>query len=242
MPLLAAAVLATALASPVSAADDFRATLIKAEGEAQASVANDQLTISLALEREGADTARLHDEIQQEAGRALAAVKKVAGVSARTGGYAVYPVHEKGRIVRHRASYRLVLETRDFAAGLRLAGELQPFVVSGMSFSLSRERQRKTEQALIEQAIGDLRERLRVAARAIGAGEWRITQLQVGDIAAPAPRHLRAEAMAMSADRAAAPVEAEAGETQVSVRVSGSARTLGERPREREVRGKTAAE
>lgn len=221
--LLAAAAMSGFLVTlPVAAAEATGGTLISADGVAHGSVPNDLLTVHLALERDGTDPGKLNDDIQREAARALVKAEDVGGVTVGTAGYGVYQVVEKGRVVRHRGSYRLRLETREFAAGLALAGALQPFQVRSLAFSLSPARQREAERALIERAVADLREKLGVAARATGAADWRITQLSIGGGPTLPVRAMHLEAMAVAGDRGTA-VEAEPGETQVAISVSGTA-------------------
>ncbi len=188
-------------------------TVIQAEGEAQAKVANDLLSIELTLEKESALTPQLHEEMQQQAAKALDQAKKHPGVEVKTSGYSVYPIYDRGRIVRQHATYRL-----------SLAAALQPFQVGNLVFSVSPERGKATEKSLLEEAIADLRDNIGIAANSLGAKSIRITHITIGsrqDHFAPQPQMMR-EAMDMAAT-APAPVTAEAGESQVSVTVSGAA-------------------
>lgn len=199
-------------------------TVIQAEGEARAKVANDLLSIELTLEKESALTPQLHEEMQQQAAKALDQAKKHPGVEVKTLGYTVYPIYDRGHIVRQHATYRLSLESKDFAAALSLAAALQPFQVGNLVFSVSPERGKATEKSLLEEAIADLRDNIGIAANSLGAKSIRITHITIGsrqDHFAPQPQMMR-EALDMAAT-APAPVAAEAGESQVSVTVSGAA-------------------
>ena len=196
-------------------------TIIQAEGEARTKVENDFLSIELAFEKEHALLPKLHEEVQQAAAGALEKAKQSPEVKVKTSGYSIYPVYDRQRMVRQHATYRISLETGNFAAGLSLAAALQPFQISSLTFSVSPERQKEIEKALLQEAIADLRDNVRIAADALGAKTIRITHLTVGARRNnPMQPPMMSEAMAM---KEAAPVAAEAGESQVTISVSGSA-------------------
>lgn len=199
-------------------------TVIQAAGEARTTVANDLLTIELTYEKESALSPQLHEEMQQEAAKALDQGKATPGVQVKTAGYSLYPVYERGHIVRQHATYRLSLESKEFGAALALAAALQPFQVSNLLFSLSPELSKATEKSLLQAAIADLRDNIGIAANTLGAKEIHLTTLTIAprqDHFAPQPQMMRA-AMEM-AEAAPSPVAAEAGESQVSISVSGTA-------------------
>lgn len=195
---------------------------IQAEGDARTKVQNDLLLIELMLVKEGAVAAQLHAEMQKEAANALDKSHKIAAVRVKTSGYNIYPVYEKERIVRHRATYQISLETTDFNVGLSLAAAMQPFQISNLSFSVSPERRKTTEKTLIEEAIADLRDNFTIAANSLSLQTITITNLTIGPRQYnPIPPQMMKASMAMEG---APPVAAEAGESEVSITVSGSAR------------------
>lgn len=200
-------------------------TQIHASGEARTTVQNDVLTISLMRVREGTDAASLHKAVAAEAAHALATARKVTVVKVRTEGYGVYPVYDKGRIVRQRARYSLSLKTRDVSAGLALAAKLLPFQVQNLRFSVSPEKRKETEKRLIKAAIEDMRGKFAIAARALGDKGFVITQVSIGGPPfSPMPQQRVRMAGAMARESATV-VPAEAGESRVVVTVSGTART-----------------
>lgn len=210
-----------AIAGPEDRTGPGDGTMIQADGDAQTKVQNDFLLIDLMLVKEGAIPAQLHEEVQKAAAGALDKSKKIAAVQVKTSGYSIYPVYERERIVRQHATYQISLETKDFEAGLSLAAAMQPFQISNLFFSVSPERRKATEKTLLEEAIADLRDNFAIAANSLGAKAFTITSLIIGTRQYnPIQPRLMVEAAAM-AD--APPVAAEAGESQVSITVSGSA-------------------
>ncbi len=197
-------------------------TVLQAGGEARTQVSNDTLTISLVLERDDSDAAELNRAVMAAAKRALEQARKVTAVKTRTAGYGFFPVYDKGRIVRHRASYRISLETRDFAAGLALAARMAPFQVRQLSFSVSPETRQATEKSLLRKAIADMREKFAIVADSLGSKAFRITRVTVSPSQfRPIPLQGLDYVKAMARTES---VPAEAGESTVSVSVSGTAR------------------
>ncbi len=196
-------------------------TTIQAEGEARTRVQNDFLAIDLTLEKEGALLPQLHEEMQKEAAGALDKAKKNPDVQVKTSGYSIYPVYDRTRLVRRHATYQISLETKNFEAGLSLAVAMQPFQISNLTFSVSPERRKATEKTLLAEAIADLKDNFGTAAATLGATSITITNLTIGSrqYNPIQPQMMKAD-MAMEA---ATPVAAEAGESQVSITVSGSA-------------------
>jgi predicted secreted protein len=196
-------------------------TVIQADGEAQTRVQNDYLTIDLTLDKQDTDAARLNQDMQKIAAGALAKARKVTTVQAKTSGYSVVPVYDKSRIVRQQASYRITIETRDFDAGLSLAATMQPFQIGNLAFSVSPERRKETERALIQQAIAEMREKFNIAANSLGPRTVTVTHITIGARQYEPVRHMMMKG-AMDAQAEAA-MPAEAGDSQVTVMVSGSA-------------------
>ncbi|HQT25195.1 MAG TPA: SIMPL domain-containing protein [Burkholderiales bacterium] len=185
-------------------------TLIKAEGEAHAPIRNDTLNVFLSFEMTGQDPARLAREIEDEVSKALERARNSGEVKIRTAGYSISPIFDRQRITGERADYRLVLETRNFDAGLSLASSLQPFQISGMNFSVSFERRKAAKERLLPDAIADLRKKIDIVGRSLKASKIEIREISIEGSAQPRP-------LAMAA------IPAEPGESDVSVSVTGTA-------------------
>ena len=113
------------------------------------------------------------------------------------------------------------LESHDFAAASKLAGQLSSVMqVGNVSFSLSREAQRAAEQKLTGEAIASFRQQATSAAEAFGYSGYTIREVNVGHNGVmPRPMMM----MSARADaKAAAPVPLEGGTSTVTVNVSGS--------------------
>jgi predicted secreted protein len=187
-------------------------------------VANDLAHAWLRAEADEATAAASAAAVNARMARALARVRGVPAVSASTSGYSTWQIAEKGKPVRWRVTQTLALESRDFAALTALASALQQddaLLLSGLSFSVSAEARQKAEDALTQRAIRAWQARAAAAAQGLGFASWTPGNVTVRTSDTPWPMpQMRAMA---AAEAAAPPVSVEAGNTDVSVVVSGEA-------------------
>lgn len=234
---LALLVLAAALtaAAPARAAEDGAPTpvpVVNVSATSSATVPNDRLHAWLRVEAEHASAATAAAEVNQKMTRALPKLRALPDAQVSSAGYTTQQVAEKGRPVRWRVVQSVKVDTGDFAALGDALGRLQAedgLLLSGMSFALSEELKRRTQDAITQQAIASWRSRAQAAAQGFGYAAWRTgrVHVQTQDGGRPMPM-MRASSMAAAAE--AAPVPMEAGSTDVSVTVSGEAILEGARP------------
>lgn len=222
---LAIALAAFLLAGTARAADTANVPIVSLSASATASVANDRVYAWLRAEVDHADPARAAADVNARMARALARAKAVTGVEAATSGYSSFQISDKGQPTRWRVAQTLTLEGSDFAAMAVLVTKLQAddaLVMSGMNFAVSPGAQRRAEDALTQQAIKAWQARAQNAATGFGYQAWRAGKvaIQTGDFARPQPMYRQSmSGMAASAP----PVSIEAGNTDVTVTVSGEA-------------------
>jgi predicted secreted protein len=145
--------------------------------------------------------------------------KGAKGVEVKSGGYSTQPVHdEKGKIVRWTASQDLVLEGSDVDAVSELIGKLQSkLLLRSIAFSVSPETRRKSEDALIGDALAAFSERAKRVSAGLGARDYELVSisLQLPGGGGPMPMYARAE---MAMDKVATPSFA-SGQSTLVVRV-----------------------
>ncbi len=167
------------------------------------------------------------DEAMQQANRKLNTTLKLLqrypALEIHSDGYTTQPRYQRDQTIRSwQVSAGVQVKTRDSSQLTRAAGEVGTQAsLNGLWFGLAPETQKKVEQALLEQAIGNLQDKASAAAHAAGFSrtEWR--ELNIGEVPAPGPHpFLARSAMAMSeADNGPA---IEAGTQRVEVNVSAS--------------------
>jgi len=190
---------------------------------ATASVPNDRMLAWLRAEADNADPAAAANAINSRMAKALGRAKATKGVDAATSGYSSFQVTEKNQPPRWRVAQTLKLESSDFAALSALVSQLQGdggLVVDGTQFSVSDAARKEAEDSLTQQAIKAWQARATEAARGFGFDGWRVGKvaIQSGDAFRPQP-----VMRAMAFDAKTAPVAVEAGNSEVTVTVSGDA-------------------
>jgi len=218
-----------ALTGAALAADPApRYNTIELQADAQREVANDTLSASLFVELNDANPAALANAINKAANEALRVARDYKNVRVRSGNNQTYPVYAKGNVLqgwRGRAEIRI--ESRDFEAASGLIGKLQAGMQLGsLSFSVSPEARRQTENELIAEAIGAFKARAEIVRGALAGRGYKILRLNVtSGSSAPPPRFAMARVLAAGAPEVAAP-NLEGGVSLVTVTVGGAIEVL----------------
>lgn len=211
--LLAAVLCVPTLADAVTLSLDARASEM---------VANDEMIVRLAVEREGPLPGALNEEVLAQLNGAIAEAKELPGISARLGGLHTIPLIDgNDRTTRQwRVRGDIVLESREVNSLSWLAGRLAARMqLDGVAFRLSRQARAERAKGLLEQAAAAFRGRAAAAAAAFGFEGYRIQELSLLD-SEPPVRPMNAAVMRpMAESRARVPTEG--GESEVVVTVSG---------------------
>ncbi len=200
--------------------------VLQLSASASLEVPQDMLSVTLAVQREGADAAAVQGQIKQVLDVALTETRKAARpgqVDVRTGAFSLFPRYSpKGGITGWQGRAELVLEGRDTPAISQLSGRLTGMVVANVSHMLSREARDKVEAEVAALAITRFKARAESYARHFGFAGYGIREVNVGqaDAAPPMPRMRAATMSTSAASDEALPVEA--GKASVTVTVSGS--------------------
>ena len=199
---------------------------VSVTASATASVANDRMFAWLRAEVDNADPARAAAEVNARIGKAVARVKSTPGVEVKTSGYSSYQWTDKQQVTRWRVQQSISLETSDFAALAALLTRMQAedtLVMSGMSFGVSNDARRKAEDALTQEAIKAWQARAQSASKALGFDTWRVGRVNVATGEPPMRPQPMMRMTAAAAGAAAPPVNAEGGNTDITVTVTGDA-------------------
>jgi predicted secreted protein len=188
-------------------------------------VAQDWLTLTLGVTREGSAPASVQLQVRQALDAALELIKPMAAPAAmevRSGALSLQPRYGRdGKITGWVGSGELVLEGSDFARIGAAAGKVQTLVVSSAGFGLSREGRTRVEAQAQSLAVERFRNRASELAHAFGFSGYTLRELTVSgdaqDNPGPRPRML-----AMAAPAADAPLTLEGGKTAVVVSINGA--------------------
>jgi len=224
--LLVAAGIAPGVLAQPTAPDRMppRPPTVTLSAAATASIPNDRMHASLRAEADNADPAAAAAVVNARMAKALARARAIAGVEASTSGYSSFQITDKAQVTRWRVAQTLKLECGDFTSLSALITQLQAdggLVIDSTQFSVSDASRRKAEDSLTQQAIKSWQTRAADAARGFGFDGWRVgnVAIQAGESFRPQPVM---RAMAFDA-KAAPPVAVEAGNSDITVTVSGDA-------------------
>lgn len=219
--LITAFILSLAATNQAAAADAApRYNQIHFQVERSRPVENDRMQAVLSITAEGDNAARLADQINLSMDAALKTAKARAQVEIRSGSYRTYPVYNKEKIQRWRATQELLLDSSDFAELGNLIGQLQERLqVTSLNFSVSPARRAAVEDELIAQALDAFKQRAELVRKQLAAKGYRIVDVSINTGGGqPVPIMMRAAAMEAAS---VAPPALEAGTSIVTVSVGG---------------------
>ena len=218
-----AALLLTVSCAPEARSEDDgdASNRIEFQVERSRHVANDRIRAVVGVTDEDVDAAALADRVNRAMAWALETARANPAVEARSGGYRTSPISEQGKLRRWRASQDLVLESGDVAALSALVGALQSRLqLRSMAFSVSHERRREVEDALIEAALVAFQARADLVRKSLDKRGYEIVRASVYTAGAAPIRSVMIET-ARAGARVAAPA-LEGGRSEISVRVNGT--------------------
>ncbi len=214
-------ILALLLLVPVVlAAEENHFNRITLSASAGDMVTNDTMTATLSREAEGKDTAALANTVNSDINWAIAEIKKHPGFKVRTQAYNTHPVYHKNVVTGWKVSQSIRIESRNAAELSKLLGSLQKRLhLTSVSFGVSPELREENENKLISRAITAFNTRAKSIASDLGHSSYKLVKLNV-QTGGGGPV-FQARAMVMEAAPAMAPPAMEAGESRLTVTVSG---------------------
>jgi predicted secreted protein len=211
------------LVSISAVAHDNESTMnrVSFQVERSAEVSNDWVTATLSVTDEDPRPERLANTINTTMRWALDEAQRHDQVKVSSGGYQTYPVYEKERVRRWRASQQLILQAGNVDRLSKLIGVLQEKLqLQSIAFSVSPESRTRMEDGLITDALAAFQARAELVQQGLGAKDYETVKLAVnsGGGSRPMRRAMAYNEMAMSHD--AAPPVFEVGTSRVSVQIS----------------------
>ncbi len=183
-------------------------------------VPNDVLVAVLYIQREGTDTPKLADEVNQAMGRAVTKAKQVKGIQVQTLDYSTSPIYWKGKLTRWRVRQSLRLVARDATLLSQLIGELQDRLsVQSIGYQTSQAARRKAEEELIIKAVKAFTRRAEAVTHALGRSRYRLVRMDINKAGGPVTRMaVQAAGLKMQA----APPALESGTQTLRTHISGT--------------------
>lgn len=201
-----------------------RYNTVELQAEAHREVANDLMTAVIFTDMNDSDAARLANTVNRSINGGILIAKGYPSVRLRTGAVQTFPVYDRSQRPsgwRSRAEIRL--ESKDFQATSALVASLQVTLqLGGISFSVSPDLRRLTQDELMVEAIAVFRARAEIARTALDGRSYKIRRMSINPLGSPGPRPMVAMARAAQAQDPVAAPQFEGGTSQISVVVNGS--------------------
>lgn len=206
-------------------ADTLNYNQVSLRAEVQQSVNNDTLTVTLFVEDQDADAAKLANRITTRLNQGLETARKNSNIRVSSGNRHSQPVYDEKRenIIAWRERGEIRLEGTDFASISGTMGELLGNLNLGsMQFSLSPASRSATEDELIKRAIAAFRQRADIATQSLGGEGYRVVHLNLNtQFMSPRPYAASARMLSVSADAQQAAPSVEGGEADVQISADG---------------------
>ncbi len=195
--------------------------LVNLQAQVERDIPNDQLTVTLAVEEEGKEAAKIADKVNQDMDWALQIATQHKDITSSTQSYSTYPVYDKRTVIGWRAIQQLELKSINITELSDLVGKLQERLqVKNMRFSPTREVQEQYENELIEEAMVSFKQRVDIVKKHMDQKNVRIVNLHV-NTGGGHPQPIYAESRMMAMESKSAPA-VDAGTSNITVTVSGS--------------------
>jgi predicted secreted protein len=219
--------LAQAQSSATQAVPAQAAQIVHLSASASAQVTQDWLVMTLAVQKEGADAATVQKQIRTQLASALALAQGSAQaglLDVNTGQLSVSPRYGRdGKSNGWTGVAELILQGRDVDRITAVAGRVQGMTVSQVQWEVSPELRRQTESRIQGQAVAQFQSRANALASSFGFGTYGLREVRVtNQESAGEQPQLRMASVQMDAAPSPMPIPAQAGQSRVTVNVSGS--------------------
>jgi len=187
------------------------------------NVPNDSITMQFNRVAEGVSAQAVANEINVKMQAAIKALKPFPDIIVKTTQYNIQPVYTKQVISHWRGQQSLVLTLANKPGLVKVLASIQPYLAyQSMKFGVSDELQHQMLGQLTDKAISQFRDKASRIAHNFNAPSFKILETHINTPNSVMPRAMYARAdVAMMSSKMAAPV-VEAGQSQVTVTISGT--------------------
>lgn len=218
-----AVVLMSLLALPVYANETNTYNRVSFQVTEQREVSNNEITVTMDIERDNRDATSLADEINQLIASAISTIKKFPSIKSSTSDYSIRPIYSRDKHLDHwRGASSIVLKSqnsKDMAAVVQILQETM--LIKTTRFSVSSDRREQTQTEMIDSALKKFNARAKQVSKGMGFEKYRLVNININTSGnTPRPVYAMASPKTMSAEIAAPSFES--GYTTLNVIVSGT--------------------
>jgi len=189
----------------------------------QKEVNNDEITVTMSIERDNQDATKLADEINQIIISANKTIQKFSGVKSTTSDYSIRPIYTRDKRLDHwRGTSSILLKSQSNEEMAALVQILQnTMAIKSTRYSVSADRKEEIQAGMIEAALKKFNARAQMVSKSMGFKKYRLVNVNINNSGnTPRPIYTMASTKAMSESITAPTFDS--GITTLSVTVSGT--------------------
>ncbi|MFW2438797.1 MAG: SIMPL domain-containing protein [Arenicellales bacterium] len=189
----------------------------------QQEVANDEITVTMGIERDGQDATKLANEINQLMTAANTTIKNFPAIKSSTSDYSIRPVYTRDNRLDHwRGASSVTLKSQNIKDMVSLVQMLQKtLLIKSTRYNVSPELKEKIESGMIESALMKFNSRAETVSKSLGFKKYRLVTININN-SGSTPRPMYEMDRAVMASAAIAPPSFESGQSTLNVTVSGT--------------------
>lgn len=221
---LTAIMLLSMLTLTVFASESNKYNRVTFQVTEQKDVSNDEITVTMSIERDNQDAKKLADDINQLTRSANTTIKEFPAISSSTSDYSIRPIYTRDNRLDHwRGSSSITLKSQDNSEMAALVQILQnTMAIQSTRYSVSPDRKEKIHTSMIETALKKFNGRAQLVSKSMGFKKFRLVDININNSGnLPRPVYAMAAAREMSDSTTAAP-SFESGTTTLTVNISGT--------------------
>jgi predicted secreted protein len=189
----------------------------------QKEVSNDEIMVTMAVERDNQDATKLSDEINRAIKAAIDTVHTYPSVKSSTSDYSIRPVYSRDKHLDHwHGVSSIVLVSQNINDMAVLVQNLQKtLLVKSTRYNVSPERKDKIQTSMIEAALKKFNAQAELISKNMGFKKYRLVNLNINNSGKP-PRPVYAASRLSATSAEVATPTFESGTTMIKVNISGT--------------------
>jgi predicted secreted protein len=188
-------------------------------------VENDQITVTMGIERNDQDATRLADEINRLMKWATTTADQFRAVDSTGSDYSIRPIYSRDKHLDHwRGQSSLVLRSKDNKEMARLVQTLQEkMTIKSTVNSVSDELRNKTVTTMTDSALKKFTMRAKQVTASLGYSKYRLVTVNINSSGhMPRPVYSMNMARSSMAAESVAPPAFESGQSTLTITVNGT--------------------
>lgn len=189
----------------------------------QKEVNNDEITVTMSIERDNQNATKLAEEINQIIISVNKTIQKFPGVKSTTSDYSIRPIYTRDKRLDHwRGTSSIVVKSQSNEEMAALVQVLQKtMAIKSTRYSVSADRKEEIQSGMIEAALKKFNARAQMVSKSMGFKKYRLVNLNINNSGnTPRPIYTMASTKAMPESITAPTFDS--GITTLSVTVSGT--------------------